>query len=45
MYAQYDAIYTKFKNMHKTIYIYIYGSYVCGGSINICMGIRANLGY
>lgn len=24
MYAQYDAIYTKFKNMHKTIYIYIY---------------------
>lgn len=28
MYAQYDAIYTKFKNMHKTIYIFMDHMYV-----------------
>lgn len=37
MYEQYDAIYTKFKNMQKTIYIFLWmHMYV----VEACMGIR-----
>lgn len=37
MHEQYDAIYTKFKNMQKTIYIFLWmHMYV----VESCMGIR-----
>lgn len=46
MYAQYDAICTKFKNMHKTIYIYIYLWIICmWWKYKYMHEIRANLGY